>query len=88
MWRHLTAIQEFVKSHTKIFTSLPDILKLLELQKNIWELQALQESFRNSYKNIYKLARHSQAFTTSEKCLGPPGTPRSLLEVILKYLQA
>ena len=28
-----------------------------------------------SYKNIYKLARHSEASTTSEKCLGPSGTP-------------
>ena len=28
-----------------------------------------------SNKNIYKLKRYSGAFTTSEKCLGPPGTP-------------
>ena len=25
--------------------------------------------------DIYKLDRHSGAFTTSEKCLGTPGTP-------------
>ena len=27
------------------------------------------------YKHIYKLARHSEASTTSEKCLRLPGTP-------------
>ena len=27
--------QEFFKNHSKIFTSLPDILKLLQLQKNV-----------------------------------------------------
>ena len=31
--------------------------------------------FQKSYRYIYKLYRHSAAFTTSEKCVGAPGTP-------------
>ena len=71
----LQALKESFKNDTKIFTSLPDILKLLQLQKNVWDLQALQEFIKKSYKNIYNLARHFEAFTTSEKYFGSPGTP-------------
>ena len=31
--------------------------------------------FYKSYKNIYKLDKHSGISITSENCLGPPGTP-------------
>ena len=34
-----------------------------------------------SYKNICKPESHSGASKTFEKCLGPSGTPKSLLEV-------
>jgi len=47
---------------------LADSLQLLQLQTN-------SGVFEKSCKGIYKLARHSGASITSEKCLGPPGTP-------------
>ena len=42
--------------------------------KNVKELEALKWS----YKNIFKPERNSEAPTTSEKYLGPPGTPGGL----------
>ena len=71
----LRALQESFKNHTKMFTSLPDILKLLQFQKKCLRPPGTPGVFTKSCKNIYKLARHSEASTTSKKCLGPPGTP-------------
>ena len=46
----LQALKEFVKNHTKIFTSLPDIIERLQIQKKVWDIQALQESFESNTK--------------------------------------
>ena len=73
--QELQALKKSCRSHTKIFTSLKDILGLQQIQENVQELQGLKESCNSHTKNIYKLDRHSGASTTSEKCLGPPGTP-------------
>ena len=46
--------------YESVFTSLPFILKLLQLQKNVWDLQALQEPSKN----------HTKIFTSLPDILG------------------
>ena len=58
----------------KCFGAPRDILELLHFLKNVLELQALQKSFRKSYRNISKLEKHSGASALSVKCIGTLGT--------------
>ena len=70
------------------------IQKYLQACQTFWSFYNFRKMFgtsrhsRSSYKNIYKLARHSEASTTSGKMSQTSRHSRSLLKIIQKYLQA
>ena len=81
---------QLVKNSTSFRIYLNEVTKLINLsyfpQYSCW-LPRNYKKFYNLEKNveviqnIYKPESHSGASKTFEKCLGPSGTPKSLLEV-------
>ena len=53
---------------------MPDNLKLLQLQKNVWDLQILQESFRNHTKIFTSLPDILGLVENLEQCLATLGS--------------
>ena len=67
-------LQKSCRSHTKIFISLTDILKLLHTTSENCQVSPVTPGvLQMSYKNMYKVDKHSGASMTSEKCPEPPG---------------
>ena len=51
-------------------------MELLQIQKNAWDLQALQEFVQNHTKIFTSLQDILELLQPLKKCEGTPGTPR------------
>ena len=71
--RHSKSLLEVIKNYLQAYQTFWGFYNFRKMFRTL--SSGTPGVFQKSYKNIYKLARHSEASKTSKKYSGAPGTP-------------